>query len=449
MAEPDINSAEHPHGPVGLLRGTFLGLRADVITAISAVVVSIVVSRGLGPENRGIFFLAFAAATLLALFGDFGLSAAGIVFSANREVALGQLHGIAASFALGAAAVAGALLIGVEDFWTSTILKGLDTTVLLMLSVAVAPLLYTQIMVAILTGLGRIPAVSAIRIGVAIATPVALVPAVVITGSATWSVAAYLATTTGFACVVAAYAITRAARPEVPRVASVRKVVSFGVRGYVGTLSHHGFLRVDLFMLSARLGPATVGIYSLSSIIAERISMLGSAVYGASAGRMGSAERHEAAFLAAQIVRLLITVLIPAAIVMGALSFPAFPLIFGEDFGEASLPFALLLPGTVSLTLWYPVSLFILSSLRRPGTTTAIQATALLVGLPLYYFAIVAWEMTGAALASSLVYMFVLAMGLAVLVRNSDVGIGHLLPGRAELKRLAGLGAAGLRRARA
>jgi O-antigen/teichoic acid export membrane protein len=230
----------------------------------------------------------------------------------------------------------------------------------------------------------------------------------------------------------------------------VRKVVSFGARGYVGTLSHHGFLRVDVFMLSARLGPATVGIYSLSSIIAERISMLGSAVYGASAGRMGSAERGEAAFLAAQIVRLLVAVLVPAAIVMAALSFPAFPLVFGERFRDAALPFALLLPGTVSLTLWYPVSLFIISTLRRPGTTTAIQGIALLAGLPLYYAAIVAWEMTGAALASSLVYMSVLAMGLAVLVRSSDVGLGDLVPGKAELTRLAGLTrAAGLRRARA
>jgi O-antigen/teichoic acid export membrane protein len=448
LAERDATT-DDPRTPVGLLQGTYLGLRADVITAISAVVVSIVVSRGLGPENRGVFFLAFAAATLLALFGDLGLSAAGIVFSANREVALAELHGIAVSFALAAAAIAGSVLLGLEGFWTSNILKGLDTAIMAMLALAVAPLLYTQIMVAILTGLGRIPAVSLLRIGVAVATPLALVPAVVISGSATWSVAAYLATTVSFAAAMAVYATRSAAAPRVPRRASVRKVIAFGARGYIGTLSHHGFLRIDLFMLSARLGPATVGIYSLSSIIAERISMLGSAVYGASAAKMGSAEPREAAFLAAQIVRLLVTVLVPAAIVMGALSFPAFPLIFGEDFGDAALPFALLLPGTVSLTLWYPISLFILSTLRRPGTTTAIQVVALLFGIPLYYFAIVAWEMTGAAIASSLVYLSVLTMGVGVLVRNSDVGPGHLVPGKAEVKRLAGLGAAGLRRARA
>lgn len=439
MTELETTAEDVPQRPASLLRGTFLGLRADVITAISAVVVSIVVARGLGPENRGIFFLAFAAATMLALFGDLGLSAAGIVFSAGREVGVGQLHGVAVSFALAMGAVAAALLIGFEGFWTSTILQGLDMTIVVMLSLVVAPLLYTQIMLAILTGLGRIPAVSAIRIGVALATPAVLVPAVILSHSATWSVAAYLVTTVAFAVVVAGYAGWRAARPELPRLATVRKVVSFGARGYIGTLSHHGFLRVDVFILSARLGPATVGIYSLSSIIAERISMLGSAVYGASAGPMGSAEPEEGAALAAQIVRLLLTVLVPAALIMAALSFPTFPLIFGEGFGDAALPFALLLPGTVSLTLWYPVSLFILSTLRRPGTTTAIQGAALIAGLPLYYVAIVEWEMTGAALASSVVYISVLTMGLCVLLRNSRLRVRDLLPGGVELRRLAEL----------
>ena len=105
----------------------------------------------------------------------------------------------------------------------------------------------------------------------------------------------------------------------------------------------------------------------------------------------------------------------------------------------AALPFALLLPGTVSLTLWYPVSLFILSTLRRPGTTTAIQGAALIAGLPLYYVAIVEWEMTGAALASSVVYISVLTMGLCVLLRNSRLRVRDLLPGGVELRRLAEL----------
>jgi hypothetical protein len=44
-------------------------------------VVNIVVSRGLGPENRGVFFLAFAAALVIAMVGDLGMSTAGIAYA--------------------------------------------------------------------------------------------------------------------------------------------------------------------------------------------------------------------------------------------------------------------------------------------------------------------------------------------------------------------------------
>src|SRR5665648_350859 len=57
----------------------------DIVTAISAIVLSVLVARGLGPENRGVFFLAFLVATLVVVIGDMGMSAATISYAANRE----------------------------------------------------------------------------------------------------------------------------------------------------------------------------------------------------------------------------------------------------------------------------------------------------------------------------------------------------------------------------
>jgi O-antigen/teichoic acid export membrane protein len=423
MSESDVDTRQ-----VTVARGTFLGVRADIANAVSMIVASIVVARALGPENRGIFFIATLVASYIALVGDVGMSTANIVFGANRRVGLGELHGMALAFSLVAGALGAILLLPFEEFWTDTVLKGLDMLVLVLVCAAIPLLLYGQIIVALLTGMGNIPVTATARIGMAIAYPVVLTPLAVITGSPEWSLAAWLVSLLGYAVGLGVYTTLRVSRPARPRLTTLRTVLSFGVRSYIGTLSYHGFLRIDIFFLSARFGPALVGVYSLASVVAERISIIGQAVYSASASRIGGGSRVEAATLTATVLRLLVLVMVPAAIALALLSWPTFPLIFGDDFADASLPFTLLLPGTVCLTLWAVTSLFIISALERPGITTLIQGSALLLSLPLYYVAVREGEMTGAAIVSSAVYAGVLLAAVIVLLRNSTLSARDLLP---------------------
>jgi O-antigen/teichoic acid export membrane protein len=418
---------------VGVARGTFLGLRADVATAISLVITSIVVARALGPEDRGIFFLGSLVTTYITVIGDLGLSTATMVFATNGRVRVGQLQGVAVLFSL-VAGVAGALvLLPFEQFWTDTVLKGLDTPILVLVCVGIPLTVYGQITGALLTGLGRIPVTATARIVVALAYPALLTPVAIATESPFWSLFIWIVSLGGFALGLGLYTVAEVSRPAWPTARSVRQVLSFGLRGYLGTLSYHGFLRIDVFFLSARYGPTLVGIYSLASVVAERISLLGQAVYAAAAKSIGSGSREQAAELTATVLRALVVVMVPAAAVLAAASWPVFPIVFGEDFADASLPFTLLLPGAVCLTLWAVTGLFIVASLQRPGLTTSIQAVALVISLPLYYLAVREAEMTGAAIVSSAVYASVLTAGLVVLMRNSAVGVRDLIPGRADI----------------
>ena len=93
--------------------------------------------------------------------------------------------------------------------------------------------------------------------------------------------------------------------------ATVRTVVSFGSRSYLGSLSYQGFLRVDVLFLSARYGPSLVGIYSLASTVAEKIGGAGFAMYGATAEAV-SQGGPEAARLTSLTTRLMLAMLITA-----------------------------------------------------------------------------------------------------------------------------------------
>ena len=111
-----------------LPRATFLALQADVITAVSALVVAIIVARGLGTAGRGVYFLAILAATMIALVGNMGLATTAIVYGAKQRFPLGELHGMAITFSLIVGVLGAAVLLGFEDFWVSTRSSAASTT---------------------------------------------------------------------------------------------------------------------------------------------------------------------------------------------------------------------------------------------------------------------------------------------------------------------------------
>jgi O-antigen/teichoic acid export membrane protein len=435
-----------PPAPAGgLARPTLLALEADIATAASSFVVAIIVARSLGPTNRGIYFLATLAAATIVLFGNLGMDSAAIVYGASQRVPARQLHGLAVGFSIAIGLVGTALLVGLEHLWVTTVFKGMTWTTVLLVAASIAPLMYATVVGAMLTGMGHVPAVSVIRIAAAVATPVVTVPAVTIwSGRAVSAVAAWVIVTTFFAVALGWYSCVRAARPAWPSRDAVRRVASFSLRGYVGTLAAQGFLRIDFFFVSAYMGPRAVGIYSQASGMAERMTTFGQAVYQSSAQRLGADPIKEATELAAALVRLLLLVMVPVAVILALLARPLMILLFGARFASAGEPFAILLPGIVCLTLWYVIGLYIMSSLHRPGRTTVIQGLALIVAIPLYWLAIHQWGFNGAAAVSTLVYASVFLAGAWFLVRSPYVTWRQLIPGRADLRRVLALAGQGV-----
>jgi O-antigen/teichoic acid export membrane protein len=121
-------------------------------------------------------------------------------------------------------------------------------------------------------------------------------------------------------------------------------------------------------------------------------------------------------------------VLVTLAAGLALLARPLITTVFGEEFGPAVKPFVLLLPGTVCLTLWYLLSLFLVVSARRPGLTTILQTAALGFSIPIYYVAVREWGMTGGAVVSSCVYAVLLVAGVTAFVRLSDARLRDLVP---------------------
>ena len=329
-----------PGAPVSVASGTAWGLAADVVTVVSGLALSVLIARYLGPTNRGVYFLVVLVATLAALAGDLGLSTSGLVFAAKRTLSLSHLHGGSVLASLGIAAVLAVAVLALGSWLIDSVLKGVSHGQLWLAVAATAPLLYAQVTGSILTGLGRIPSLSVIRIATGVATPLITLAILWATGGdTTWALLAWLITIVLLAVAIGVEGVRQLGWPRAPGPAEWHRMFGFGLRAHIGTLSHHGFLRIDVLFVSARSGPRNVGLYSLASLLAERIAIVGSAVYAAGASHVGSRERDAASELTARMVRIVLLVLVPAAAILAAVAHPLITIVFGSDFAPAVTPF--------------------------------------------------------------------------------------------------------------
>ena len=184
----------------------------------------------------------------------------------------------------------------------------------------------------------RIPAISWMRIAQQIAIPALLIPAAVVMGVLNGRFAAWLVTAVANALVLGVYTVRTVNPPVRPSRATCGTVLSFGTRGYVGTFSHHGFLRIDLFFLGARSGPEKVGLYALVRLRrADRSARTGRVQRGPPA-RVGDDEREVAARLIARIVRGWCSSSYRSPQLSQCWPSPCFPPVFGADFADSALP---------------------------------------------------------------------------------------------------------------
>ena len=314
--------SEPPPQRHSLPRATFLALQADVVTAVSALVVAIIVARGLGTAGRGVYFLAILAATMIALVGNMGLATTAIVYGAKQRFPLGELHGMAITFSLDrrrARGGAAARLRGLLGLDRPRRRRPPDDDPRRDQHRA-AGLRPDRRGDAHRDGPRARDLGDAHRAGHRRRRSSPSPRSSSATRSRSGPSRPGWRRPIGFAAALGWYAGRAIARPARPSRAAIREATSFSLRGHVGTLAHQGFLRIDVLFVSAKLGDSAVGLYAQASVLAERMSTLGHAVYSSSAARLGSDPPAAAAQLAAELVRVLLLVMVPVAIVLAILS---------------------------------------------------------------------------------------------------------------------------------
>jgi O-antigen/teichoic acid export membrane protein len=387
---------------------------------------SVLISRGLGPEGRGAYYLPIVAAATIAAFSTLGLEQANVYLLGTRKISLERLSGQNGLVALSAGSIGLALLLLAPSVlpWVFA-----DTPMgLLLLTGLTIPFgLHSQFSAGLLTLQGQVTwqfraalLAGLVQVGVLLGLYV----------SSWFDVGMVLAV--NLATVVVTWGLTVSAlgggRSAWIRwdAGLLREAMKQSLLLHLAMVLFFLHLRLDTFMIKVMGGTAALGQYSLSVTLAETVFLATDSLGIAILPRQMRNSLQEAASLALRGARTNALLGIGLALLWAVGGIPVIRIFFGQAFGPAYLPLVGLLPGIVFLGMQRVCGGPILRT-GRPGRIAAIYAVSLPCNAALNLWWIPMWGPLGAALASSISYGLGAMLFLVWTARLAEVSLAQVI----------------------
>lgn len=369
-----------------------------------AFALAVVAARLLGPSGAGVLQLSQALGNQLALVLSLGAS-----ISVVRAAALDPqdprpftssvllLLALLPVFAFVVPAAAGLARVVIDD--------APDERLALVLAVPLGWLFIAQDMtVAVFRGRNRYVTVAAVTFGARLAVAVAVVTAIVaVDDDARTALVAMVAVNAVVTAGVFALGVRAFGVHIEGAVRTLGRLVRFNLAGHVGTILQEASYRLDLFLVAGMLSTGAAGIYGVAGVLCTLLWYVPNAVGAVLLSRIPSAAPE------AQSERLVAAVRVSLAVMLAmggvaALGAPfAVPALFGARFSGAVVPFLILLPGAVLLSVWKVVANG-MAALGYPAMKLPSAATGAVVGVVLDLWLIPRHGIRGAAAAAAAAY---------------------------------------------
>lgn len=407
-----------------------------VLTYVVGFVGSIVVSRTLGPEGRGLYYLPVVASSTVVALGKLGIEHVNIYLLGTRKIPVDRLSGQNGLVALvmGCLGVL-ALLLGpgmLPSVFSST------PQVLLVLAALTIPFsIHQQFTAGLLNLTGRVNWQFRASLASGLVQLVALLTLALLGRLDVVAVLAVNLATIALTWAITGMGFDRLSAFRVRWDARLlRETMASSLIIHLAMVLWFLHLRIDTYMVQAIVGTTALGYYSVAVMLAETMSLVSdSLVVSIRPRQMGNSLR-EAAGLALRGARM--TVLICGLVGIGwALGGGlVIRLFYGEEFSPAYFPLVALLPGIVSLGIQRCTLGAVLRS-GMPWKYAAIYAVSLAFNVLINLWLIPTIGITGAALASSLSYTAEALLFLAWAAQLAESGMKDgLVPTGDDVKTL-------------
>lgn len=226
------------------------------------------------------------------------------------------------------------------------------------------------------------------------------------------AVNAILGSTLGFIAVLpAAYMLFRRMGLRISRYSfdEFKKVFRFSLPVSATALASFTLAYIDILLLGHFLSAEEVGIYSAASPTSRLVMAFSAALYAVMLPSISeiNAKRDSAQLkkYVGYAYKLSVAILLPVTLVSVLLSEPIITTLFGASYAAAATSFEILVVGTAFLGI-FTLNSSIFQGVGKPGTPMAILISAAVLDVVLNLTLIPRFEITGAAAASTLTFVF-------------------------------------------
>lgn len=379
---------------------------AQALTLTFSLVTASITARWLGPEGKGMLAMIIMVPTLFQLFLGFGLVSANVYYTGANRIKVHQLTENTMAFSLlGTLIGVFIILLAFSGDLLRFLLPGVPPGYLALGMIALPFGLLSSNFSAVLQGLRRILTLNIINV---IRSALSVVfMAVCLVWFELGLPGAIFATLTVHVIVFGSFVrlIKREGGSFVPRWDReiVRPTFTFGLKSYISNLMQFFTYRLDLFFINFFLGPAEVGIYSVSVVIAELLWQIPNATSFVLLPKSANSSPAEMNRFTPKVFKVIFIITLLGAIGLAILGRPFILVIFSKDFMGAYVPLLILLPGVVLLG----VAKILANDVGGRGYPLYNSITAgvsLIVTILFDFLLIPAMGVAGAALASTIAY---------------------------------------------
>jgi O-antigen/teichoic acid export membrane protein len=436
----DTETGESPARAV--LRHSVMTLGTRMAIVLVNIPTSIMIARLLGTDGQGTYASAVVFPAMFAFIGLMSLDAAHTYLISRGRYRLSQINGQSLILTIVLSAIiTPAYLIFIHYYRGAS---GAELRTTLSLAAVLIPILLAKYLsVAMFLGLQRIRLFNLVNLVQAAALLVLMtLSLLVLKGGARLAVGAYAISET-FVLLFAFRTLREqsASGPmfERPPRGMFRKSIVYGLQGHFGGILTQFTYRFDMFLVLSMLGLREQGLYSISVLLAEKLSHIPQSVNVVLFPQVSSLSTEDANALTPRVTRNSLFVVLVAGGVLYLVSRPLLLLFYGTQFLPSLQAFRILIPGIVTLSVAKILSSDLSGRDRRLYHTVA-TAIAFTINVLLCLAWIPRMGIAGAAWASTVAYTVQSVAMLAFFTRLSGCGLSEtVLIRREDLSLYAGL----------
>jgi O-antigen/teichoic acid export membrane protein len=392
-----------------------------------SVLTSVLLARWLSPEDRGLYAVCVTFAATLTVLVQFGWPSASIyrLRSVGSAPAAVAAAGLCVVLALSTLAVGAS--VALEPIVTQRFLDGAQALVFYLVLATVPFRLLGVLFGGIARGIDRFRYENWYIFSLNATTLVALAGVLIVgdgaLAAALWAVAlVYVLTTSGLVLTVLRQT-GLTSNLEVPEVVASAR---FGLKAYYLSMSARLHEQLDIFVLAyLAVDPAQIAYFAVAKGLMRILDLVPSSLHKAAFPQLAGLSPEDAAAFAAGLVRQGIVFVLPASLALGACARFLLPAIYGPPYAASVVPFVLLLPCVLFITIDGLIGRFF-NATNQHAPIGATRTAAAFVNVGLNFWWIPSHGIVGAASAACASFALQALLAIVVFLARTDSSLGEL-----------------------